>query len=201
MANEYVYLQRVIDPANMKEKGQITERKLRWNYVLEQCDKREQRSSSVSSAKLESLWDMCLRSSVLRTSNSNFKSSTKRSHLVPSRWLPEGVSREALWMWTSKHCFHIRVHIHSKCMIEKPKNQLSEKLDGGAGRVMRPSHCKIIRLCFSFCSGLRNQGCQEKNLFDPKKEKAGEFYQISPGEQVDHVTLLLVLTRQKQLTS
>ena len=32
-----VYLQWVIDPANMKEKDQVTERKVRWNYFLEQC--------------------------------------------------------------------------------------------------------------------------------------------------------------------
>lgn len=100
----------------------------------------------------------------------------KSFHLVPLEMVARRVSRELFGMWTSKHCFHIRVHIHSKCMIEKPKNQLSEKLMGGAGRVMRPSHCKIIRLCFSFCSALEKSGVSGGRIFDPKKKKkAGEF--------------------------
>ena len=121
--------------------------------------------------------DMCLRSSVPRTLNSNFQVQHEKSfHLVPLEMVARRVSRELFGMWTSKHCFHIWVHIHSKCMIEKPKNQLSEKLMRRGERVMRPSHCKIIRLWFSFCCALEKSGVSGGRIFDPKKKKkAGEF--------------------------
>ena len=100
----------------------------------------------------------------------------KSFHLVPLEMVARRVSRELFGMWTSKRCFHIQVHIHSKCMIEKPKNQLSEKLMRGGERVMRPSHCKIIRLWFSFCSALEKSGVSGGRIFDPKKnKKTGEF--------------------------